>query len=301
MFRDKPVDISRFRHLYPFESNYLDRNGMTYHFLDEGTGDPVLMVHGNPTWSFYFRELVKAVSPNFRAIVPDHIGCGLSDKPDMSRYDYRLKSRIDDLESLVDHLGLTENITMVVHDWGGAIGMGYALRRPESIKAFVVMNTAAFFHPQKKQMPFRLRAIRDLHLFAAVAVQGFNLFARGAARMASHKGLTKDVRSGLLAPYNCWKNRVATLKFVQDIPVKPSDPSYALVDDLDRNLKRLSNRPMLICWGLKDFVFNAAFLAEWARRFPGAEIHAFEDAGHYVLEDIPERIVPLVVDFLTAD
>jgi cis-3-alkyl-4-acyloxetan-2-one decarboxylase len=274
---------------------------MTYHFLDEGTGDPVLMVHGNPTWSFYFRELVKAVSPNFRAIVPDHIGCGLSDKPDMSRYDYRLESRIDDLESLVDHLGLTENITMVVHDWGGAIGMGYALRRPESIKAFVVMNTAAFFHPQKKQMPFRLRVIRNLDLFAAVAVQGFNLFARGAALMASHKGLTKEARSGLLAPYNCWKNRVATLKFVQDIPVKPSDPSYALVDDLDRNLTRLSNRPMLICWGLKDFVFNAAFLAEWERRFPGAESHAFEDAGHYVLEDIPERIVPLVVDFLTAN
>ena len=105
MDRKRRINISAFRHLYPFDSNYLDLNGLKYHFLDQGKGEPVVMIHGNPTWSFYFRELVKGLSPKFRTIVPDHIGCGLSDKPDIKRYDYRLKSRVDDLESLIDNLG----------------------------------------------------------------------------------------------------------------------------------------------------------------------------------------------------
>ena len=106
----KPIDISGFRHLYPFTSHYLDLNGLSYHYIDEGEGDPIVMVHGNPTWSFYFRELIKALSPQYRTIVPDHIGCGLSDKPEETDYDYRLHSRIDDLNNLLDTLTIDEKI-----------------------------------------------------------------------------------------------------------------------------------------------------------------------------------------------
>ena len=296
---NKQIDISAFRHLYPFKSRFMDQNGLLYHFLDEGAGDAVVMVHGNPTWSFYFRELVRELSAQFRIIAPDHIGCGLSDKPDTSKYDYRLKSRVNDLEALLDHLGLSNNITLVLHDWGGMIGMAYALKHPQRIRRLVIMNTAAFFPPKGKTLPMRLRLVRNVSPLATLAVQGFNFFAWGAAVMAAHKRLSRAVKSGLTAPYNCWGNRIATLKFVQDIPVSKKDPSYSLVKNVDQNLHQLAHVPMLICWGRRDFVFDIDYLREWQHRFPDAEAHLFADAGHYVLEDKPDEIVLLVKDFLS--
>lgn len=276
----------------------MDQNGLKYHYLDEGAGDPIVMIHGNPTWSFYYRELVKSLSLHFRTIVPDHIGCGLSGKPRTARYDYRLQSRVDDLEIFLDHLGLQENISLVLHDWGGMIGMAYALRHPHRIRRFVIMNTAAFFPPKGKTLPMRLRIVRNVKPLAIPAVQGLNLFALGALCMAPRKKLPPDVKSGLVAPYNCWANRIATLKFVQDIPVNKHDPSYDLVKHVDQNLYQLADCPMLICWGQHDFVFDADYLEEWKRRFPNAEAHLFSDAGHYVLEDVPDKIVSLAKEFL---
>ena len=126
----------------------LDRSGLNLHYLDEGQGEPVVMVHGNPTWSFYYRRLVERLSPAYRTVVPDHIGCGYSDKPDDARYAYTLASRVDDLEALLDDLGIDRNVTLVMHDWGGMIGMTYAARHPERIARLVVMNTAAFHMPR---------------------------------------------------------------------------------------------------------------------------------------------------------
>jgi len=296
--KNRPVNISAFHHIYPFKSHYVEIDGLKYHFLDQGSGDPVIMIHGNPTWSFYFRKLIQGLSNRYRAVAPDHIGCGLSDKPGITRYDYRLKSRVRDLESFLEYLELKEKITLVLHDWGGMIGMAYALRYPQMIGRIVIMNTAAFLPPKGKMLPIRLRVVRNVTPFATLAVQGFNLFAYGALYMASCKGMKKDVKSGLIAPYNSWNNRIATLKFVQDIPVSEKDPSYSLVKYVDENLYKLSHIPMLICWGEHDFVFDSTYLAEWRRRFPNAEVHALKDAGHYVLEDAADGIVPLVKDFL---
>ncbi|MCG6971717.1 MAG: alpha/beta fold hydrolase [Desulfobacterales bacterium] len=295
------IDIAPIRHLYPFTSHFVKIKGLNYHFLDQGSGDPVVMLHGNPTWSFYFRELIKGLYPEFRTIVPDHMGCGLSDKPAVDRYDYRLKSRVDDLETLLDELGVTRDITLVLHDWGGMIGMAYAVKHPERIRRLVVMNTAAFLLPYGKPLPIRLRLIRNIKPFGTLAVLGFNAFAVGALFMASYKGLSADVKSGLVAPYNNWRNRIATLKFVQDIPVHEKDPSYRLVKYVDDNLHQLNHVPMLILWGEHDFVFDMDFLSHWRRRFPRAAISTFKDAGHYVLEDAGDRIVPMVKNFLTRD
>ena len=292
------IDITRFRHLYPFESHYLDINGLSYHYLDEGSGKPIVMLHGNPTWSFYFRELIRGLSGSYRTIAPDHIGCGLSEKPGTDRYDYRLQSRVDDLAALLDHLGLRRDITLVLHDWGGAIGMAYALRNPDRIARLILMNTAAFLPPDNKKLPLRLRLIRNIKLLAKPAVLGFNLFALAALFMASHKGLSAEVKAGLIAPYNCWDNRIATLKFVEDIPLSPDDPSYPIVKHVDDNLYKLSKVPLLILWGAHDFVFDQAYLQEWRQRLPHAEVHVFEEAGHYVLEDEPEQVVRLIEDFL---
>ena len=294
----KAIDISDVQHLYPFTSHYLNLNGLRYHYIDEGQGDPVVMVHGNPTWSFYYRELIKALSDGYRCIVPDHIGCGLSDKPGPASYDYRLRNRIDDLEKLLDALKVDKAITLVLHDWGGMIGMAYAVRHPDRISRLVVMNTAAFLPPSSKRIPWRLSLIRSSGPLATLSVLGLNLFAVGALYMASDKGLSAEVKKGLTAPYNCWKNRIATLKFVQDIPLVETDPSYRLVRQVGEQLQTLARLPMLICWGEHDFVFDSDYLSEWQRRFSKAEVHRFPDAGHYVLEDVPEKIISLIQTFL---
>ncbi len=295
---NKPINGSRWLHLYPFTSRFIERNGLRYHYLDEGSGEPVLLVHGNPTWSFYFRALIKALSVRYRVIAPDHIGCGLSDKPGLDRYDYRLKSRSDDLADLIARLELKDKLTLVLHDWGGAIGLAAALRRPEQIGRLIIFNTAAFLPPKGKKLPWRLRVIRNIRGIAQPAVQGANLFVRAALRMAPRRRLPRAVRAGLAAPYNCWHNRIATLMFVRDIPLGKTDPSYELVRIVDENLHKFSRLPVLICWGAHDFVFDADYLREWRRRFPEAEVHTLPDAGHYLLEDAPGRILPLVNGFL---
>jgi len=289
--------------LYPFASHWHDRGGgLAMHYLDEGPrdADPVVMVHGNPSWSFYYRSLVLALRGAHRVLVPDHIGCGFSDKPDDSRYAYTLASRIDDLEGWLDAVSATKNVTLIVHDWGGMIGLGAAVRRPERIKRLVLLNTAAFHLPRSKALPGTLRLARDTSL-GAFLVQRFNAFSRGASRLGVERRLDRDVARALTAPYDTPANRIATLRFVQDIPLAPSDRAYSVVSETADKLSLLADRPILICWGSKDFVFDDHFLAEWKRIYPKAELEYYKDAGHYVLEDASERIVPRVQRFIAEN
>lgn len=288
-----------FAELYPFESKFMDIGGQALHYVDEGRGKPVVMVHGNPTWSFYFRNLITGLSKNFRAIAPDHIGCGFSDKPDAKAYAYTLESRVRDLEAFVNGLNITEKINLVVHDWGGMIGLAFAVRHPEKIDKIIITNTSGFFLPKEKTFPFLLRLIKGLPLFAAPAVLGLNAFARGALYLAAEKKLSRKVKIGLMEPYNSWKNRIATLKFVQDIPICEKDQSYALVDHVDRHLHLPAESDLLFLWGARDFVFDLTFLNEFKRRFPRAETHVFHDAGHYLFEDKPKETLGLINAFLT--
>jgi len=163
----------------------------------------------------------------------------------------------------------------------------------------VMMNTASFMLPAGKTLPLRLKILRMVRPFAALGVRGFNLFAWAATFMATKKGLSEEVKRGLLAPYDSYANRIATLRFVQDIPLGPRDPSYALCKEVeDFQAERLGHCPLLICWGEGDFVFDMDFLAEWQRRHPHAEVHRFPNAGHYVLEDEPEGVIEAVRAFL---
>ncbi len=290
-------DVSPLRAEYPWEGRRLDVGGAELHYRDVGQGDPVVMVHGNPTWSFYYRRLVTALSATNRCIVPDHVGCGLSDKPDDATYRYTLDRRVDDLEKLLDHAGVKENVTLVLHDWGGMIGLAWATRHPERVKRLVLLNTAGFSLPTGRALPWQIGVIR--HLPLALAVRGLNAFSRGAVWTCSTVPgrLTPLAKRGLLAPYDSWKHRIAVHRFVEDIPLRAGDPAWATVQGVSAALAQWNDKPVLICWGAKDFVFDDSFLAEWRRRLPAAEVHYFPDAGHYVLEDAHERIVPLVKDF----
>ena len=290
------MDITPFKDLYPFESHWLDLDGTRYHYLDEGPQDApaVIMVHGNPTWSFYYRALIPGISQTRRVIVPDHVGCGLSDKP--QDYAYTLNQHVENLKALIAHLAL-ENLTLVLHDWGGAIGMGYATRHPENVARFVIFNTAAFFLPV---VPVSLRLARS-PVLGELLVRGLNGFAGTAQFLAvSHRErITPQVRAGYLAPYDSWRNRIAIYRFVQDIPLGKDHPSRATLNDIETNLDLFRRHPMLIIWGAKDFVFTERdFLPEWQKRFPDAQVRVLRDAGHYVVEDAHERILPWVLEFL---
>ncbi|MCE9546256.1 MAG: alpha/beta fold hydrolase [Planctomycetia bacterium] len=299
------------RNLYPFRSHELTLDGLRYHYLDEpedrstlagnpaGTaaapGGPLLLVHGNPTWSFYWRNLVLAWRDRWRVVVPDHIGCGLSDKP--AEYNYTLAQHARNLLRLVESLDL-KNITLVAHDWGGAIGLSAALAASDRFARIVLMNTGAFPPPF---FPWRIRVCRT-PILGPAAVRGLNLFARAALWMASAhpERLTPAVRAGLLAPYDNWAHRVAIQRFVDDIPQSPRHPTWRVLADLEAGLPRLADRPVQLIWGMRDWCFRPECLTRFEQIFPAAEVHRFDDAGHYVVEDAHERIGPLVAEFITG-
>ena len=319
---------------YPFvPRSFVHPNGLTQSYLDEGPrdGEVVVMLHGNPSWSYYWRKLVLGLRDRYRCIVPDHIGMGLSDKPDdaaqgrasvaggrmpgataaqesasvaggtmpgaTASYSYTLQSRIDDLDRLLDSLDLGDNITLAVHDWGGMIGFGWALKHNARVKRLVVLNTSSFPLPAGKLMPWQLKLGRDSK-FGALLIRGFNAFADGATRFGVINKMPAAVRAAYNAPYDSWAHRISTLRFVQDIPLSPADRAWALVEAAGKKLPEYADRPVFIGWGLKDFVFDRNFLEGFQRALPKAEQHVFADAGHYVLEDKADELVPAIRAFL---
>ena len=261
-----PIETSPetdWRPLYPFASHFLRLDAGRYHYLDEGAGKPLLLVHGNPTWSFHWRNLIAALRDRYRVVAPDHLGCGLSDKP--QHFDYRLASHIDNLSRLVTELDLRD-ATLVAQDWGGAIGLGAVLRTPERFSRLVLFNTAAF---RASRMPWRIRICRTPGL-GPILVRGLNGFARAALRMAVERPerLTLAVRSGYLFPYDSWRNRVAIDRFVRDIPMRPSHPSYSQLVEIERGLPTLADRPDAIDLGHARLVLHAVVSGSLSRILP---------------------------------
>ena len=288
---------------YPFTPKRIEvRPGISMSYLDEGPrdGEIVLMLHGNPSWSYYWRHLVLGLRDKYRCIVPDHVGMGLSDKPGDADYTYTLQSRVDDLTRLLNTLGIDGPLTMAVHDWGGMIGFGWALTHEAQVRRLVITNTAAFPLPAAKPLPWQLKLGRDMKL-GALMIRGFNAFAAGAARDGVMRKMPADVRRAYEAPYDSWANRIATLRFVQDIPMGAGDPAWTLLNAAAKRLPAYADRPAFIGWGLRDFVFDHHFLEHFRNALPQAEAHAFEDAGHYVLEDKHEVLVPAMRRFLDTN
>jgi cis-3-alkyl-4-acyloxetan-2-one decarboxylase len=282
------------RPLYPFTPDSRSTpHGARMSYVDTGEGsEAVLMLHGNPTWSFYYRRLILALQPHHRCVVPDHVGMGLSDKPE--DYPYTLAARIDDVEALVLDLGL-KRIHLVVHDWGGAIGFGLAARHPERIGRIVILNTAAF---PSERLPARIALCR-MRGPGTWLVRGLNGFAAPATWMAMHRrALTEVEKRGYLWPYGSWQDRVAIDAFVKDIPMTPEHPAWAPLREAEAVIPQLRERRALICWGGRDFCFNDSFYEQWRQRLPAAEAVHLPDAGHYVLEDAANDVIPRVERFL---
>lgn len=276
---------------YPFKLNRLElNNGNATNYIDEGEGDPIVMVHGNPTWSFYYRNLVNEFKDRYRVIVPDHMGCGFSDKP--QDYEYTLDNHVKNLNALIERLEL-KNITLVVHDWGGAIGMGHAVTNPANIKKIVIFNSAAF---RSQSIPATINLCKMAGIGEFI-VRHFNAFAYPATFMAVEKPLPQDVKKAYLLPYGNYHDRVAVANFVKDIPLREDHRTYPTLTNIEENLQHL-NCPKLIVWGGKDFCFHKEFFDRWLEFFPDAETMYLDKAGHYVLEDAIDEIIPRLNEFI---
>ncbi|MFT4647143.1 MAG: pimeloyl-ACP methyl ester carboxylesterase [Glaciecola sp.] len=279
--------------LYPYEPNFLEVFGAQMAYLDEGPKDaPVLLcLHGNPTWSFFYRSLVEAHKHHMRVVVPDHVGMGLSEQP--QDYPYDLEHRIAAIEQLVEKLDL-KRITLVVHDWGGAIGMGLAGRHPERFERFVISNTAAFPGGQAHSL-IRVARLPGLN---GLLMGKLGLFEKITVKHATERDLAPAIQKAYLAPFGNLRERIAVRSFVRDIPLRRSHKSYATLEQVDANLAHLKHIPTLLLWGEKDWVFTPEFRKRFEERFPQAETVAFEDVGHLLWEDEPERCLAAVQEFL---
>ncbi len=247
---------------YPENSCFVEINKRCMHYLEGGKehSETVIMIHGNPSWSFYYRHLFTALIDKYHCIVPDHIGMGLSDKPANGEYNFTLKQRVDDLDTLLSSLNVDNKLTLIVHDWGGMIGMAYATRYPDKIKRLVISNTAGFHIPKDKQIPWQLKLSRT-PIIGSLLIRGLNAFCRGGViQCVTRQEMSNDVKNAYLAPSDSWVNRLSVLRFVEDIPLDKKHVSYDMVDNVDNNLQQFSNLPMLICWGLNDFVFDRHYL-----------------------------------------
>jgi pimeloyl-ACP methyl ester carboxylesterase len=277
---------------YPYDSRFVSHDGVRQHYIDEGNGQAIVMVHGNPTWSYFYRNLIDRFRSTHRVIAVDHAGCGLSDKP--QDYNYCLRQHIDNLERLLAHAGV-DKFSLVVHDWGGAIGFGLAVKQPSRIQRIAVLNTAAF---RSTRIPLRISVCR-IPVVGEIAVRLFNGFARPALRMAVVRKMAPEVAAAYIAPYDSWKNRVAIHNFVKDIPLEPDHKSYRTLAAIEEKLEDIRDAgiPLKVIWGGRDFCFNDYFYNEWKKRFPDAEFHYFEDGGHYLLEDKKDEVAALLDGF----
>jgi cis-3-alkyl-4-acyloxetan-2-one decarboxylase len=276
------------KELYPFEPKRFDTGSGQLSYLDEGHGDEaVLMVHGNPTWSFFYRNVVLALRGRIRCIVPDHLGCGLSEKP--QNYDYTLPNHVANLGRLIDSLN-HRKVHLIVHDWGGPIGLGTMLPRSAKLGQVVILNTAAF---ADTVVPARIKFCR-LPLIGELAVRGFNGFAWPATRMAVTKPLPATVKAGFLFPYDSWANRIATHRFVRDIPQGRGAPNDVALAKIEAALPHLTEKSVRIIWGGQDFCFNRHYFDRWQATLPKATADYLNEAGHYLLEDAPETVIPQI-------
>lgn len=290
------VVSGEWRGLYPFQSRWHKRPGGRVHFVDEGSGPMTVFVHGNPTWSFYFRGLISTLRATRRCIAADHMGMGLSDKPGDEKYDYSLQSRIEDLASLINSLSPDEPVDLVLHDWGGMIGMGWAAQNPERVRSIAAFNTACFSLPANKRFPPALRILRGplgLGLRVSKSLRRWVL-----STCSARAPLSSAVEDAYLEACDGFGASRAIQRFVQDIPLNESDRSMPLVRSIEARLHMLEKVPMLLPWGMRDWVFDGKFLDQWTRLFPEARVRRFEDCGHFLLEDAPLEMTDLIGGFL---
>jgi cis-3-alkyl-4-acyloxetan-2-one decarboxylase len=277
-----------FQGTFPFEARFLDAGNVRLHYVDEGPRDaaPWLFIHGNPTWSYLWRRPIAELAPaGRRCIAFDHMGFGRSDKPPYLS-GYSLQAHIDNALAVIDTLDLSD-VTLVVHDWGGPIGLGAMLERRERLRQIVLVNTWAWELPSF--LPPFLREFRTEGLGEILALGG-NLFVESIPGGMAKREIDALMMDAYRAPFPDYWSRVGTLAFQREIPLTERDRSARLMGRIHEQLAGVVV-PVRLIWGMRDPVFQPIFLEQWLEIFPGAEVVRIENAAHFVPEDEPEALI----------
>lgn len=272
---------------------YVLRSGYKMAYVDSGRGEAVVMAHGNPTWAFFYRNLIRYLSGRYRCIAPDNVGFGASANP-TEKGEYSLASHIRNLEELVIEKLNLKKFHLIVHDWGGPIGLSLAVKYLDRVKSVTILNTAAFI---SKDIPKRIRICRTRGL-GEFLVCGLNVFVKGVVRMGTTQGLEPSLKEGYCFPYGRWEDRRGIYELLREIPTKAGSESYQIIKDLEEKIEMLKEKKIFICWGGKDFCFHDGFYNEWKKRLPHAQCKYLKDAGHLVLEDGKEEAEKAIGEFL---
>jgi haloalkane dehalogenase len=280
---------------FPFEPRFVDADGVRLHYVDEGPADaaPLLFAHGNPTWSYLWRRPIAALSSRgHRCVAFDHMGFGRSDKPPQLSA-YSLERHVGNALTLIDALDLT-GVTLVAHDWGGPIGLGALLERPDRLKGLVLMNTWAWELPSF--LPPFLREFRTEGLGEILALGG-NLFVESIPGGMYRRDTDPVMMEAYRAPFPDYWSRAGTLAFQREIPLTERDRSAPLMASIHERLPDIS-APVMLVWGMRDPVFQPVFLEQWRELFPNAVTVELADASHFLVEDSPDAVTAAIEDFL---
>ncbi len=279
----------RFHNLpqFPFDPHYLTVNGLRMHYVDEGRGEPVLMLHGEPTWSFLYRKMIPPIAQQYRAIAPDYIGFGKSDKPTDDAY-YTFANHYANLEAFVNTLGLNR-MTLVMQDWGGPLGLHFATLHPERIARLVILNTGLLSGTAESFTPGLLRWIERSQQILEGSIG--DMMKRGGS-------MSDEVARGYDAPFPTRESKAGARRFPLMIPRSPNDPGGPEMMETHAALSRW-DRPTLVMFGENDRVFPPAVAEAFVKLIPGAEGPALiKGAGHFVQEDAGEELAKHILEFL---
>ncbi len=281
------------REAYPFSPRQFKLPMGTMSYVDEGEGKPLVMVHGNPSWSFEFRALIKHFSRTHRCIAPDQIGFGLSDKP--PDWDYLPRHHAENLEKLLDALDL-ENITMLVGDWGGPIGLSYAIRHPKTVRKILITNT--WMWSTKEDWYYRLFSGFVGGPIGRWLIHRYNLFARTIlkATFGDKRKLTPEIHRHFTRPLSRPEERKGSWVFPRQITA-----SSDWLADLWALRNRLRGTVKLIAWGMQDIAFREKELNQWVRAFPSARVVRYADAGHFLAEEKSDELIEELTRVLTEN
>jgi pimeloyl-ACP methyl ester carboxylesterase len=282
---------------FPFEPRFVRAAaGVQLHYVEEGTGDPVLMLHGNPTWSYLYRRFLPPLAEaGFRAIAVDHMGFGRSYRPP-GHERYTMTTHVRNLVGFIRALDL-RRLTLVMHDWGGPIGFGAVVQEPERISRLIVMNTGVGVFPSGTRLPFH-DPFRQRGLGEILAL-GANLFVEAMFGGMRPESATRVVADAYRAPFPDYYSRVPILAMVRDIPVGHEHPTAPYMKEVAEKMAALV-RPTLVVWGMRDRAFPSALLDVWKGLYPHADVMELPEARHYLQEDEPEVISARIVEFLRA-
>lgn len=292
-----------FNGTWPFEPRWFETTDGKMHYVDEGPrdGTPVVLAHGNPTWGYLYRHFIPPLADaGYRAIVPDCLGFGRSDKPDRPEL-YTIRRHADRLEALLESLEL-EQATVVCQDWGGPISLYWATRHHDRVRGLFILNTLAHRPRETVRLPIPLRLFRAPGVGEAL-VKGMNFFVRVflfRIGVVHRDRLTADAKRAYLAPHPNWSSRTPILVFPREIPEGPEGPVSDLSAEIEAGLREhFRTKPRAFVWPRKDVAFTPDLLEElWSDTFPDVDVLWIEDAGHYLQEDAHERIVPALLEFL---